>query len=380
MSIRKTSRGYQIRWYDADGNSRRRTYKGVDRREAETIERELLGERDRGERPPDERNAPTFAVFSEVWMQEGKGRWKPSTITQYQDALKRLKAAFGEVQVSRITEAKVSPWIASLQAEGLSPRRINLLLVTLKSILKFARRRHFLREDALASVRLLKEPKTEVDPLDPQEVTAFLGACPAWWTPYFAVAFFTGIRPNEAAAVRWGDVDQQRGSFRIRAGVYRWVDGTPKTESSIRDVDMLPPVVEALKAQRKQQAAQRLKAGQGAPEVGQDYIFTMPRGGRFNINAVRDSVWYPTLKRAGLRRRVMYQTRHSFASNALAAGENPAWVAGQLGHKTAEILFQVYAHFVPNRTRRDGSAFAARMVGETPGVASQGHQVAESKA
>jgi integrase len=340
----------------------------------------LLGERDRGERPPDERNAPTFAVFSETWMVEGKGRWKPSTVTQYRDALKRLNAAFGEIQVSRITEAKVSPWIAGLQTEGLSPRRINLLLVTLKSILKLARRRRLVREDALAEVRLLKEPKTDVDPLDPQEVAAFLETCPEWWTPYFTVAFFTGIRPNEVAALKWGDVDWPRGSFRVRAGVYRWVEGTPKTESSIRDVDMLLPVVEALKAQRKQQATRRLKAGQGAPEVGEDYVFTMPRGGRFNINAVRDAVWYPTLTTAKLRRRIMYQTRHSFASNALAAGENPAWVAAQLGHKGAEVLFDVYARFIPNRTRRDGSAFAARMIGDTVGIASQARQVAASTA
>ena len=60
--------------------------------------------------------------------------------------------------------------------------------------------------------------------------------------------------------------------------------------------------------------------------------------------------------RAQLRRRTVYQTRHSFASNALAAGESPSWVAAQLGHATAEMLFKVYARFIPNRTRRDGSA------------------------
>ncbi|HSD52205.1 MAG TPA: hypothetical protein VLG48_12440, partial [Candidatus Methylomirabilis sp.] len=43
-------------------------------------------------------------------------------------------------------------------------------------------------------------------------------------------------------------------------------------------------------------------------------------------------------------------------------GESPAWVAGQLGHKGAEVLFDVYARYIPNRTRRDGSALAARMV------------------
>jgi integrase len=41
----------------------------------------------------------------------------------------------------------------------------------------------------------------------------------------------------------------------------------------------------------------------------------------------------------------------------LAAGENPEWVAKQLGHANTQMLFQVYSRFVPNLTRRDGSAF-----------------------
>lgn len=37
----------------------------------------------------------------------------------------------------------------------------------------------------------------------------------------------------------------------------------------------------------------------------------------------------------------MYQTRYTFASNALAAGEAPSWVAAMLGHASPEMLFRV---------------------------------------
>src|SRR5881397_1247824 len=221
-----------------------------------------------------------------------------------------------------------------------------------------------LREDPLTAVKMLREPQTEIDPLSPEEIDAFLEACPAWWRPYFAVAFWTGARPNELAALKWGDVDGASARFRIRAGRYRGVESAPKTAGSVRDVDCLPPVVEALRAQKAQQAAVRLKAGQGAAEPGQDYVFTGPEGGLLNVNNLRDHAWYGTLKKAALRRRTMYQTRHTFASNALAAGEAPSWVAAQLGHTTPEMLFTVYARFIPNRTRRDGSALLARMTAE----------------
>jgi integrase len=127
-------------------------------------------------------------------------------------------------------------------------------------------------------------------------------------------------------------------------------------------------VVDALKAQKAQQAAERLKRGRGAPERGQDYVFTGPEGGLLNVNALRDRSWYPTLTKAGLSRRTMYQTRHTFASNALAAGEAPSWVAAMLGHASPEMLFRVYARYIPNRTRRDGSALMHRMEGMEMGT------------
>jgi integrase len=123
--------------------------------------------------------------------------------------------------------------------------------------------------------------------------------------------------------------------------------------------DVLP----RLASPSAQQAAERLRRGRGAPEAGQDYVFTGPEGGLLNVNALRDRVRYPTLTKTALTRRTMYQTRHTFASNALAAGEAPSWVAAMLGHASPEMLFSVYARYIPNRTRRDGSALVCRMDG-----------------
>jgi len=68
-------------------------------------------------------------------------------------------------------------------------------------------------------------------------------------------------------------------------------------------------------------------------------------------------VWHPLLRFLNLPRRKAYQTRHTAATLWLAAGENPEWIARQLGHSTTEMLFRVYSRYVPNLTRKDGSAF-----------------------
>jgi len=282
-------------------------------------------------------------------------------------AIKRwLTPAFGDVRVSDLDEPRVRRLVAELQERGVSPKRSNFVVLVLRMIVRVAVRGRLLRHDPCAGIRPLREPRTDIDPFSPEEVSAFLAACPVEWRPYFTVAFWTGARPGELAALKWGDIDFARGSFRIRAGRYRGVEGSPKTESSNRDVDMLAPVTDALQKQRAAQATSRLAAGQGMPEAGRDYVFTTARGYCVNPNRLREHVWNRTIARATLRRRTMYQTRHSFASNALAAGEPPSWVAAMLGHTTPEMLFSVYARYIPNRTRHDGSALLAHMVTVPP--------------
>jgi integrase len=56
-------------------------------------------------------------------------------------------------------------------------------------------------------------------------------------------------------------------------------------------------------------------------------------------------------------KRTLYQTRHTFGTLMLAAGENPEWIARQMGHEDTTVLFTVYSRFVQNLTRPDGSAF-----------------------
>src|SRR5207245_6329323 len=63
MAVARTTRGYQVRWYDMDGHFKKKTFKGITRDEAVRLEREILAARDRGERQPELRTAPLFGTF-----------------------------------------------------------------------------------------------------------------------------------------------------------------------------------------------------------------------------------------------------------------------------------------------------------------------------
>ena len=67
-------------------------------------------------------------------------------------------------------------------------------------------------------------------------------------------------------------------------------------------------------------------------------------------------LWVRAMRKSRLPYRRMYETRHTFASWALAAGESPEWVARTLGHVNTSMIYKTYGRYIPNLTRQDGSA------------------------
>jgi len=86
-------------------------------------------------------------------------------------------------------------------------------------------------------------------------------------------------------------------------------------------------------------------------------VFCNKKGKPLDHRNVTKRIWYPLLRRLNISKRVPYQTRHTAATLWLASGENPEWISRQLGHANSQMLFKVYARYVPNLTRQDGSAF-----------------------
>jgi len=146
-------------------------------------------------------------------------------------------------------------------------------------------------------------------------------------------------------ALKWLHVDFDMRCISIREGRVQGIEGPPKTVSSSRDVDMLDPLRQVLLQHR---AVSPLDA---------TYVFRNQHGNPLGVDNLRNKVWYPALKKAGLRMRTMYQTRHTFASLMLSHGEDPLWIARMLGHTTLQMVFQHYGKFIRNRARKDGLRF-----------------------
>lgn len=58
--------------------------------------------------------------------------------------------------------------------------------------------------------------------------------------------------------------------------------------------------------------------------------------------------WQTVLRKAGIRYRNPYQTRHTYASLLLSVGENPMWVASQMGHADWGMIRKRYGRWIPS--------------------------------
>jgi integrase len=91
-----------------------------------------------------------------------------------------------------------------------------------------------------------------------------------------------------------------------------------------------------------------------------------PRVWHLNTDEAAREIWVLGCRKAGVRYRKPYQTRHTYASMMLTAGESPMWVAQQMGHSDWGMIRTVYGHFIPN-SHPDAGRAAEAMFGAAPG-------------
>ena len=129
-------------------------------------------------------------------------------------------------------------------------------------------------------------------------------------------------------------------------------EGPPKTKKSKRDIDILPPAYDALMRQKELTGKSK-------------YVFLDDDYKPLTTDHVRNVIWTPALEQAGIEYRTMLQTRHTFATMMIDAGEDLGWVQNQLGHASLQMIYTRYYSWVKKDTRNDGSAFMKRMYDNT---------------
>jgi integrase len=291
-----------------------------------------------------------FDQFAQKWYRISKIEWKYSTQQDFYSIMENhLIPHFKKTDISTITKIVLKEFRVALALKDgrsgrkMSNKRINNIMAVLRLIINEACDEFNLRSP-FEKIEPLSIVQQDINPFSPTEVKIFLKGVRQDFGNYYKTRFFSGMRTAEIDGLKWKYVDFRNKKILIRETWQRKRWDTPKTKSSIRDIKMSPIVEEAL---REQHLITRHLA----------LVFANKKGNPLDHNLVTKRVWYPTLKKLDLQLRTPYQTRHTAATLWLASGENPEWIAKQMGHSSTEMLFTKYSKFVPNLTRRDGSAF-----------------------
>jgi integrase len=198
--------------------------------------------------------------------------------------------------------------------------------------------------DPFSRLKLPKVKKIRIYPFDFKQWRILMQFILPWYRPYFEFAVQTGLRPSEQVALKWSDID---GSYIFieRSRVKNREKEDLKTAESRRAIKIRPSMQAALEDQKM------LTQGFDTP-----YVFINTQGRPILQDKLRE-LWARAMKKSGLKYRRMYETRHTFCSWALGAGELPEWVARTLGHVDTSMIYKTYGRYIRNLLRADGTAF-----------------------
>lgn len=247
--------------------------------------------------------------------------------------------------------------------KGRSVVTVNSYMSTALSVFAFAKDNGYMDVDMKSSVKMLRKTKVRPDPLSQDEFDRLISACANeqarnLWT----LACYTGMRHGELCSVAWEDIDIKERTLCVRRNITTAkIFTVPKTDAGTDRIIKLNDL--ALQAIKSQMAITRMGTKhavtvhtrqRGKTRVDECTFVFSPRavcrnglgGACYSSESIRQ-IWTSVSRKAGIRHRNAYQSRHTFACWMLSAGANPYFIAAQMGHSSPQMLYQVYGDWMP---------------------------------
>ncbi|MEH6346999.1 MAG: tyrosine-type recombinase/integrase [Bermanella sp.] len=279
------------------------------------------------------------------WLRSLREHLEKSTQRDYTSAISHhLSPRFGSMVVSELKAADVKTWLNELD---ISNKRKNNILTPLRQCFRELFLDEVIDINPMERVRNLSVSTREPEPFSQDDIQLILRQLnDSDRLPYknlIQFAFATGLRTSELIALRWSDVDLDNSRIQVKRARVRGTDKTPKTSSGRRFVDLQPAALEAINKQFNYQIKHIKEVFY---DVSQEKPFK-------DDQYIRKGIWKPALKRAGIKYRSPYQTRHTYASHLLSQGKNPLYVANQMGHADWGMIRKVYGKWIKQEKSND---------------------------
>ena len=170
-------------------------------------------------------------------------------------------------------------------------------------------------------------------------------------------------RRGELLAVKWGDLDLDRGALFAqrslsRGETSRLEEGEPKSRSGRRRIALSSSVVESLRRHRVRQVEHRLAVGDAYDNRG--HVFANGTGGHLHPN-VPYRCYGALIARAGVPAIRFHDLRHTSATLLLAEGVHGKIVQERLGHARIAMTLDLYSHVTADMQRQAADVLEAAL-------------------
>jgi integrase len=236
--------------------------------------------------------------------------------------------------------------VSGKTVRALSESTIEKVIRVLRLALAGAVRDQLIARNPVDAAERPSAPRTEVSHLPSADVAKVLGAARnTRYFPILALIAATGLRKGEALALRWPDIDFDKGVLHVRGTLAR-IDGRlvvmeTKTEKSRRRIPLRGPAETLLREHRRAQLEERLRAANVWADTG--HVFTTETGQPMDPRNVLRAITTAAGK-VGISGVNVHTLRHSAATHWLENGVHLRAVSDLLGHSSTRITGDVYAH------------------------------------
>jgi integrase len=342
-SVYRRKDGRWVAQYRDAKNEVRYVYRKT-KSEARKALREALRDRDEGFVPADKL---TVGLYLDEWMAERKNTVSSRTWRVQESMLRnRVKPHIGDTRLCNLSPADVRGMYRRLLSDGLTPSTVGNVHVILKQAMRDAVRSKHIRTNPLDDVKPPKQSRKEKDVLTPDEVRRLLDAVKGErFEGVYVLGTMCGLRIGEILALRFEDIDLQRGTIRVERTLHEGECTAPRTQSSRRTLTLPQSALKALV---------RLCGLGGYPS---GYLFATGSGKPVDVSNFYKWSWKPALRRAGLPETLTpHQLRHGTASLLLNQNVPIPVVSRYLGHANSGITMKVYAHVIDGTSGMAGKA------------------------
>ena len=296
-------------------------------------------------------NKPKVEVFKWYGNRYLKTKENLKTFWDLKNILyNQLYPNFGDIAIDKIKRGDIKLWIDEL-LNRITPQRAKTLLNVMGAVFDVAIEYEHIKDNPTKNITLPKNIIVrEMKPFSPQEVEILISNAEGWFKNFIAFCFYTGMRHGEIIALNWSDIDFENLIINVNKRVKQGKTDTPKTKSGIRKIPIFKPLLPFLKNQLQiSKQSKSLK------------VFTNPhtQKGFYDTKHLTPH-WKRLLAKCGFEYRVIYNTRHTFASNMLKSGINMLDLAQIMGHSNTEEIIRTYAKYLPNehlKINRDFNPF-----------------------